>query len=251
MDIGVKEGDTLRLLPNVMAGGILPVRTIRDILVTDAILSKIESNPPSLSAIFLYTDWDISLAEFIRNNIDEIDRLAGQECNAFIIEEPTERWVEKNKSSLKKEIGENFDFLWNRLDWASSKPYNKSEAIEIGRRFSIEPEELPVIIIFNSGDSKDYLLVSLNRILASVTDDAEQDYKRFFRKFFSLTSQASKYPAEIRLTMLDKMVKETWKSRQTGKNSLGITEIVKQISLDISLAEMIKLVLAVFGKITP
>jgi hypothetical protein len=248
---GVRDGDTLRLLPCVMAGGFVPVRSINDILITDSILSRIESEPPVIGAILLYTEWDVTLAEFIRDNIEEVDGLAGRHCNVFVIEEPTERWIAKNRESLKREVNENFEFLWKRLDWASSKPYDKSEAIEIARRFLIEPENLPAIIIFNSGNDKEYLLMSLNNILPDITDDVEQDYRRFFRKFFSLTSRASKYPAEIRLTMLERMVNDTWKPRQKRKTNQTLKEFAKQISLEVSVADIAKVVLATFGKVAP
>jgi hypothetical protein len=249
--IGVKDGDTLRLSNTFTAGGVVPIRSINDILITDSILSRIESEPPIIGAILLYTEWDVTLAEFIRNDIDEVDELAGQHCNVFVIEEPTERWIAKNKDSLKREIRENFDFLWKRLDWASSKPYNKSEAIEIARRFLIEPEDLPAVILFNSGNDKDYLLISLNNILPDITDDVEQDYRRFFRKFFSLTSRASKYPAEIRLTMLERMVNDTWKPRQKMKNHQALRELARQISLEVSVTDIVKTVLSTFGNTTP
>jgi len=204
-----------------------------------------------ISGVLLYTDWDISLAEFIRNNMDEINALVGQQCSIYVIEEPTERWINKNKASLKKELSENFDFLWGRMDWASSKPYDKTEAIEIARHFSIEPGELPSLILFNSGNSNDYLLIRLNSVLPDITDDVEQDYKRFFRKLFSLTSNAAKYPSEVRLIVLEKMIGETWKYRQKRKINQVMVGIAKQISLEVSIVDVIKVVLAAFGKIAP
>lgn len=243
---GVQPDDRLRLLAEFTAGGVLPIRTFRDFLITDAILSKLASDS-ALGAILLYTDWDVSLAEFVRTSIDELDRLADRHCNLYLIEEPTERWTEKNRAVLKEQVGENFDFLWSRIGWSSSKPYDRAEAIEIARQFSVEPDELPCVILFNSGNSKNCLLISLNLVLPAFSDNIQEDYKRFFRTLFSLASRVSAYPSEVRLTVFEKSAKETWKSRQQGRISKALDSTTKQISLQISIVDVLKAIVAAFG----
>lgn len=247
---GVLSEDSIVLLQDVIAGGFMPIRKFSDLRITDTVLLMLENkNAATLGAIFLYTEWDLSLAEFIRENIGEIDKLAGGHCNVFIIEEPTTKWLEKNKVDLSDEKNLQ-SFLWSRLDWSSAKPYDKDEAIEIARHFKIEPDALPCIALFNSGTPNEYILLRLDSIIPAVSENIQEDYKRFFRKLFSLTSTISEYPSETRLAVMGAKIKETWKSRQAkGINSI-LDSFSKTVSLDISIIDIIKTIIS-FGVIKP
>jgi len=244
----IADGDTIRLIPNVIAGGYFPIRSIKDFLLTDAVLSKIQSDQRAAwGSILLYTDWDIPLAQFVWENINELDQLAGQHCNLFVIEEPTDKWLERNQRELPKQIESYFDFLWKRAGWSSSKPYDRSQAIDIARYFGIEPGNLPCIVLFHTGTSKEYILLKLAMVIPSFSENVQEDFKRFFREFFSLTSLSSTYPPEMRLMIFEKLASETYKPRQISNRNEVLKSITEKISLDVSIIDILKIVISAFG----
>lgn len=193
---GVADKDTLRLLPNVTAGGGFPISTYKDVQLFDAVIgnNKIlaeiveHKHSPYIFALFLYTDEDELLANYIRQYIRELSSMSGQSCFFFVIEKPSPEWIEDSRKYLGDLSPIYTEILERKLGQNLYKPFDKAQAYEIAERFSIKPKQLPCILFFERLESEQILIVEINDYIDKPSTD---EYRDFFRCLFSYAQSSA------------------------------------------------------------
>ena len=141
-----------------------------------------------LNGIFLYTDSDREIVNYIRDSLDEFDKLIGEWNKIYILEKP-----EPNPDSLKKywqsilyaELYEKFSLS----RWLfKTKPFNRNESYDIARQLDILPEQLPCLVLLpplTEISGREKLIIPIQEVSAN-----------YFRKIFSTLEQIVKQTEE-------------------------------------------------------
>ncbi|MCB9418933.1 MAG: hypothetical protein H6667_03970 [Ardenticatenaceae bacterium] len=191
---GIRDGDVLNLWKTGMGGGGIPYRSYREIQLVNAIIqenARLDAfNHHTWFAIFLYTEEDRYLADYIRNHIIDLDEMSEPATLFFVLEKPTQEWNLRLKRLLGELGGPYFDHLWYRFGEDNFKPVDQSQAYSIARNFGVLPSDLPCIIIFERLDSENILPIKLANYLPLNSD--EVDFAQFFRILFSSLQRVSK-----------------------------------------------------------
>jgi hypothetical protein len=232
---GVRSGDTLRLLPDVTAGGGIPVRSFRDIQLVEAVLThdkliKNMQSAPILFAIFLYTEEDENLAWYIRQHVRELHQMTGNQCWFFTIERPTKEWNLDIRCSLGELAEEYFNALWERLGVDNFKPFEKTQAYHIGERLGVTPKQFPCVAFFSGLRTRELVIVEINDFVDASLENVEEEYTRFFRILFSVSRQVTTDSKEKWLSKFEKQLRKEWKdaTRQEIK-PIGSVEIATSL----------------------
>jgi hypothetical protein len=225
---GVQADDELVLLPQVTAGGGVPIRSFEQIQLVEAVMrdGKLINAVDGrvLFAVFLYTDEDMSLASYVRHHIRELHEMSDWHCMFFVIEQPSSEWTTDVRQYLGSLADKYFDVIWERLGVDSFKPFDKVRAYEIARHFEVEPRQLPCIIFFTELKSSDVLVVEFNRFLDASQATATV-YTDFFRGLFSYTRTAVSSGPDQALKELSELLRAD--SRRQGKKGNGSMELRK------------------------
>jgi uncharacterized protein YjbI with pentapeptide repeats len=121
-----------------------------------------------IPGILLYTDEDDNLSLYIRQHYDAFDKLTGDWCTIYLLENPSPKWKKANKTWRKRaESGLN-------ISWFRSKPYDKSEAYDIARQLNVEVSSLPCLVLISPTNLSEKLVLQIREV--------SPDY---FRKLFS------------------------------------------------------------------
>lgn len=191
--VGVREGDTIRLVPDFSAGGGFFVGNFHHIQAIHAYLSKSFPGLPGYSralfAIFLYTSADKPLAEYIRANFLELHHWSGHRLFFFVFEQPKPEYMDAAQQELAQILGtRNPDYsqLKNRLSAIQYDPLTNPKAIrEIIDTFKLNHSQLPCILFFSDFKGHEVLTVPFDRLLGgpigAVPDD---DFTTMFRSLF-------------------------------------------------------------------
>jgi hypothetical protein len=103
----------------------------------------------SAYAFFLYADEDKNIVRYVRENFFELDRLSGEKCLIFLIENQPKGWLDEAKA---RDYWREFEFktpVW-WTGFTEVMPYDKSTAHEIGKYLGIHPTDVPCITFFRS-----------------------------------------------------------------------------------------------------
>ncbi|NER04659.1 MAG: hypothetical protein F6K17_19635, partial [Okeania sp. SIO3C4] len=150
---------------------------------------KIKNNSSELlNGIFLYTDSDREIVNYIRDSLDEFDKLTGDWSKIYILEKP-----EPNLDSLKKYwqsilYSDLYEKFYVSRWLFETKPFNRNESYDIARQLDILPEQLPCLVLLPplteiSGLEK--LIIPIQEVSAN-----------YFRKMFSTLEQIVKQTEE-------------------------------------------------------
>lgn len=126
----------------------------------------------------LYTDEDKDLALYVRRHFASLNKMSGKALHIFVIEKPADDDWRSVFNYWKGFVQEKFFIIWNTMGWLSSKPYDKSQAYEVGFRLGIFPDQLPCLVLFDDIQRKEKLVFPIY----SATPD-------FFRNLFSMLEQ--------------------------------------------------------------
>lgn len=121
-----------------------------------------------IPGVLLYTDEDDELSIYIREYFDFLDKLTGDWCTIYLLENPSPKWRKANqnwKERAKSGLHTN---------WFRSKPYDKSEAYDIARQLDIESSSLPCLVLISPSNLSEKLVLQIREV--------SPDY---FRKLFS------------------------------------------------------------------
>jgi hypothetical protein len=121
----------------------------------------------------LYTDEDGDLATYVRKHFASLSAMSGEKLHIFVIEEPehNERLAAKYWKAL---LQEKLFIIWSTMGWLSSKPYDKSQTYEIGRKLGVYPDQLPCLVLFDELERMEKLVFPIFATSAT-----------FFRSLFS------------------------------------------------------------------
>jgi hypothetical protein len=166
-----------------------------------------------IESVLLYTDEDVSIAEYIRYNFAALDEMTGHHLNIYTIEEPTSvQGISANRYWQLKLEKTKYDFL-HLMGWTQSKPYDKNQSYKIARILGVYPDSLPCIVFF--GDIK-----SDEKVVVTITGDE----KEFFRKISSIALKScesivsSESSSEFNFSNFQNEFMELWKACKAEKN---------------------------------
>ena len=121
-----------------------------------------------IPGILLYTDEDEKLSLYVREHFDAFDKLTGDWCTIYLLENPSPKWKKANLDWRKRiESGLN-------VSWFRSKPYDKSEAYDIARELNIESSSLPCLVLVSPANLSEKLVLPIREVSPE-----------YFRKLFS------------------------------------------------------------------
>ena len=127
-----------------------------------------------LNAILLYTDEDMQLAKYVRENFDELHKMSGENLKIFVVESPPKDSVYAAPRYWKSRLEQKVYMAWSILGWVRSKPYDKTAAYDIARSLGIFPDELPCLVVFDKTDQ-------INKVIFPIGNDLPT----FFRNAIS------------------------------------------------------------------
>jgi len=187
---GVKEGDTLRLLPEIFAGP--PWHYFRRIQLVDAVLtSRLDEKSSKLKGLIFYSNSEPELRALVRTRSDQFisDFLPRP---FLVIEEPSP----KLKTSFCSKLGDLYDLYAEKVvsrdfpDYGSfpvkatdPKSYltlSLDQLFRVGQEFGILPEQFPCLLLFKSISDKSGWIFELNRFIDRNKPDLQEQYRSFF-----------------------------------------------------------------------
>jgi hypothetical protein len=127
-----------------------------------------------LIGVLLYTDEDIELSTYIRENFDNLHSMSGKEVEIFFIEEPPTNSTNLAPHFWKTKLERAAYRTWSLLGWVRSKPYDKSAAYKIADSLGIYSDQLPCIVLFDEISQAEKIVVSI-----------PNNFSRFFRDYFA------------------------------------------------------------------
>lgn len=136
-----------------------------DKLIKKSLSSSVNGLIPG---VLLYTDEDEELALYMRKNFDAVDKLTGNWCTVYLLENPSPKWRKANHN-WKKMLKSGLD-----LSWFRTKPYDKSEAYEIARHLNVDFSNIPCLVLISPVNLSQNLVLPI-----------EEVSPKYFRKLFS------------------------------------------------------------------
>ncbi|OLT62638.1 pentapeptide repeat-containing protein [Moorena bouillonii] len=121
-----------------------------------------------IPGILLYTDEDEKLSLYVRKHFDALDKLTGDWCTIYLLENPSPKWRQANQN-WRRMIESGLD-----LSWFRTKPYDKSEAYDIARELKVELSNLPCLVLICPENLSERLVFEIQEVSAN-----------YFRKLFS------------------------------------------------------------------
>ncbi|MEM6400032.1 MAG: pentapeptide repeat-containing protein [Cyanobacteria bacterium P01_D01_bin.116] len=138
-----------------------------------------------IPGILLYTDEDEQLSLYIRKNFDAFDKLTGDWCTIYLLENPSPQWRKANQN-WKRIIKSGLD-----LSWFRSKPYDKSEVYDIARELNINLSNIPCLVLISPENLSEKLVFEIKEVSP-----------KYFRNLFSsleklITTSKSKIGSQV------------------------------------------------------
>ena len=168
------------------------------------LVTSLTSNLTSIvNGIFLYTDEDEALANYIKKYINALDKLTGDWCNIYVLE--------------KSEDLCDCDILWPILNleaWKSysskelPKPSYRNESYNIARVLNVPFESFPCLVLLpplkeNKLDKVSFVsiktkLLSKDKLIVPIKEVSAQYFRKMFstlEKIVKSTEEKDKYKA--------------------------------------------------------
>jgi len=171
-----------------MGGGGVLVHNYSDIQLIEIIVKQNQWLQTIDGSVFfaaiLYSDADVSLRAYIRENFSEMHRMSGFRNIFMVIEKPPVSWHAEVVNYLSRLSGRYFNTLWERIGDDLYRPYDRTKVYEIAKIFGLSPKQLPCIVIFSELKNRRYLAVEINEYVG-VSDRNTEGYSHFFRNLFT------------------------------------------------------------------
>jgi uncharacterized ubiquitin-like protein YukD len=215
----VQDGDTIRVVPDVTAGGGFVVYGYRDVQLLSIALGDggvafnyATPDRGALFALFLYSPADAALARFIRENFLTLHHESGRRFFFFIVEKlATQAWVDAMREELATQLGNQtaaFRQAWGRLRRNQFQSVDREETLAAIRELlKVNPSQMPCAVFFSSLNEDRVFIVPFARLLGGPVDKAtDGDMLTMFRALFDLTAQAAQQPLPERLPALQRAI---------------------------------------------
>ena len=153
---------------------------------TESIKKSLSSSEKSfIPGILLYTDEDDRLSLYMREHFDAFDKLIGDWCTIYLLENLSPKWRKANHN-WKRMIESGLD-----LSWFRSKPYDKSEVYDIARELNINISNIPCLV-----------LISPEKLSEKLVFEIKEVSPKYFRNLFStleklVTTSKSKTGSQV------------------------------------------------------
>jgi hypothetical protein len=165
------------------------VRTINDVRASDKYLSR---DQWPIESVLLYTDEDIDLAKYVRQNFSALDGMTGDNLNIYTIEKPIRLTSISARKYWKAVLDQSTYSFLHQLGLTRYKPYDKAHVYEIANMLGVYPDALPCVVIFGDIKSDEKIVVTISG-----------DYKTFFRGLATVALRAREKLAETQFNMVD------------------------------------------------
>lgn len=145
-----------------------------DIIITD---KNIKNDSHSIvKGIFLYTDGDSKIVDYMMKNFEDFDELTGEWCYIYVLEKKGINWkllIKYWKYLLLSKLHE----IFKPIKLFTKKPFDRNESYKIARDLGIPSDQLPCIVFLPplteiSGEEK--LIIPIKEVST-----------KYFRKIFS------------------------------------------------------------------
>ncbi|MGB6301965.1 MAG: pentapeptide repeat-containing protein, partial [Rivularia sp. (in: cyanobacteria)] len=184
-------------LISVRSGHSFPIRNKREFFenllswknkeaFTKSIKESLSSSEKTfIPGILLYTDEDEKLSLYIREHFDAFDKLTGDWCTIYLLENPSPKWRKANQN-WKQMIKSGLNSSWFR-----SKPYDKSEVYDIARELNINLSNIPCLVLISPENLSEKLVFEIKEVSP-----------QYFRNLFSnleklVTTSTSKTGSQV------------------------------------------------------
>ncbi|NET41535.1 MAG: hypothetical protein F6K15_06220 [Okeania sp. SIO2B3] len=161
--------------PPTSAGPTPTTKTLHeDIIITD---KNIKNDSHSIvKGIFLYTDGDSKIVDYMMKNFEDFDELTGEWCYIYVLEKKGINWkllIKYWKYLLLSKLHE----IFKPIKLFTKKPFDRNESYKIARDLGIPSDQLPCIVFLPplteiSGEEK--LIIPIKEVST-----------KYFRKIFS------------------------------------------------------------------
>ncbi len=149
-------------------------KILEGIIITD---KNIKNDSHSIvKGIFLYTDGDSEIVDYMMNNFEDFDELTGEWCYIYVLEKKGINWKLFIKYWWYLLLSELLE-IFKPIRMFTKKPFNRNESYKIARDLDIPIEQLPCIVFLPplteiSGEEK--LIIPIKEVST-----------KYFRKVFS------------------------------------------------------------------
>ncbi|NER07126.1 MAG: hypothetical protein F6K17_33390, partial [Okeania sp. SIO3C4] len=162
-----------------------------EIIITNRNLNN--DSDSLVTGIFLYTDEDSEIVDYVKNNYEAFDKLTGDWCCIYVLEKKGMKWESLTKYWQYLLLSELHDFF-KPISLVYAKPFNRNEFYKIARDLGIPIEQLPCLVF----------LPPLTEIFGQekLVIPVKEASTKYFRKVFSTlegivnqTKEQNKYEA--------------------------------------------------------
>ena len=140
-----------------------------------------------INGIFLYTDEDLEIVNYLMNNYEAFDKLTGDWCCIYVLEKSVIKWESLKKYWKYLFLSELHDFF-QPLSLVYAKPFNRNDCYDIARDLSIPIEQLPCLVFLP--------LLSVVSGQEKLVIPIKEASTQYFRKVFSTLEEVVKQAKE-------------------------------------------------------
>lgn len=148
-----------------------------------------------LFGIFLYTEEDVDLSKYLRNNFNSIDYLTGSDLDIRFIEEPYLLNGIDVKSYWRSILNSQLYRLMQFVGYTNTKPYNKNKLYTIIKKYNIDLSILPSLLIIKDMAKEEYILLNI-----------ESDITNLLRKVIDGLKNTKKHLEELKEVEIKKLL---------------------------------------------
>jgi len=185
-----EDGKT-RLLP-VPTGGTLYAEISSEFTNTGKNI-KDNSDSNLINGIFLYTDEDSEIVDYVMNNYEAFDKLTGDWCCIYVLEKKAIKWEQLKKYWKNLLLSELHDFF-KPLSLVYAKPFNRNDCYDIARDLGIPIEQLPCLVFLPPLS----IVSGKEKLVIPIKEASAQYFRKVFSTLESIVNQAkeqNKYEA--------------------------------------------------------
>jgi hypothetical protein len=123
------------IMPCLLPFAYYDEKEFRNFLITDENFKN--NNEDIVNGIFLYTDEDVEIVKYVRENFKALNELTGEWSRIYILEEPAPSLKALNKY-WKSILHAKLYTEWKLVRWiTNTKPFNRNDSLKIAQQLSI------------------------------------------------------------------------------------------------------------------
>ncbi|MEW6182331.1 MAG: hypothetical protein AB1500_04030 [Bacillota bacterium] len=168
-------------------------------------------------ALFLYSEVDEDIAEFVRVKGSWLHSLTGSDCLVGVLENPGE-WGEGWERHWRQRLGEDYDKV--SAEWLKLKPFDRNTAFSLAELLEVEKNTLPCIVFMESFEDNKILCIPL------VADKA--GYPKYFMDVFAAIGHAVDAPPGERLQALRSEWRKVWAKWILPEKIKHLTKVLQE-----------------------